>query len=348
MEHIKAIQGCLEEYELDAMLLLSPAARRYACGYGEGAGFVLVSRRVASCCVEPMCLPAARLCAAGAAVSSLQGSLGEAVQALAQAEGLRLIGFEETRVTVAELWALQAPLAARLIPAGALVAGLRLRKDRAEQRLLCRAQRLAERCMQDVVGRLQPGLRESRLRGALLERMLALGADEAAFPPVAAFGSRSACPHGLPGDAALEVREPVLVDLGCRISGYGGDLSRSLPGAIPSAAWRDAFRAVTEAQRAAEALLRADVEAGELSRAAEQTLEAGGYGGLMCHSLGHGVGLETHEPPFFTPGERIPAGAVVALEPGIYLPGRFGIRVEDCFVVTENGCRRLSGRALPG
>ena len=196
----------------------------------------------------------------------------------------------------------------------------------------------------DDVGELQDMLREAKmqLRKVQLELdafMMAQGADGLAFPTIVATGAHGSSPHAQPGDAVIEPGDAIVMDFGARKGGYCSDMTRTVFVGEPSDELREAYEVLRRANEECEALVRAGAIGAEVHAHAEEVLAAGGYAGKMGHGLGHGVGLVIHEDPVLSPRNKkpLPDGAVVTVEPGIYIPGKFGMRLEDCGLVTPDG-----------
>ncbi|MBA2565212.1 MAG: aminopeptidase P family protein [Gemmatimonadetes bacterium] len=229
----------------------------------------------------------------------------------------------------------------RLRSAGALCAALRRRKDEAELDRISAAQRLTRETLVDVPGWLSPGVRERDVAERILAAFRAAGAPGWA---IVQFGDRSALPHGRPGERRLTPESAVLVDLGAVRDGYHADLTRSWWfGSRPEGRYGEVASAVEQAQSRAAALARPGARAGDVDAAARRFLEQHGLAAYFVHRLGHGIGLEIHEPPFLVHGSEVllEAGDVFTIEPGVYLPGQFGIRHEDVWVIREDGSERL-------
>jgi Xaa-Pro dipeptidase len=219
---------------------------------------------------------------------------------------------------------------------------LRAIKDEEEARALEAAGRAADRLVQALLDRLRLGVSEADLAAEAERVARALGGCP--FAPIVLFGERTALPHGEPSDRTLARGDAVLFDVGVSVGGYVGDITRTFVVApVP-----EGFAAVYETVHAAAAAGRAAVRAGQAARtvdaAARGVIEAAGYGAFFTHRVGHGLGLETHEPPFLTSVNDAPLepGMALTVEPGIYLPGRFGVRIEDDLLVEADGARVLT------
>jgi Xaa-Pro aminopeptidase len=226
--------------------------------------------------------------------------------------------------------------------AAPVIAPLRACKDADELRALEIAGRHADRVMAETVALLRPGMTERAVARSILERFETLGDHD----PWAIVGSgpHTALPHHMSSDRALAEGEPVLLDLGAYHDGYGSDITRTFFLGRPTAEFEKVYEVVNAARAAGIAATRAGVPAATVDAAARAVIERAGYGPRFVHRTGHGVGLEIHEPPYLVAGNDAPlaAGMVHSVEPGIYLPGRFGVRLEDLVVVEMDGARRLN------
>ena len=237
-------------------------------------------------------------------------------------------------------------------PAAPVLAPLRASKDTNELAALAAAGTNADRVMAETVATLRAGITEREVARFILERFDALG-DEDAWAIVAS-GPHTALPHHMTSSRPLAAGQPVLLDLGAFHDGYGSDITRTFWLGAPSAEFERVYQVVNEARQAGIRAVRAGVPAASVDAAARAVIDRAGFGPRFVHRTGHGVGLEIHEPPYLVAGNDAPlvAGMVHSVEPGIYLPGRFGVRLEDLVVVEAGGGRRLNDApfepALPG
>jgi Xaa-Pro aminopeptidase len=259
---------------------------------------------------------------------------------------LKRIGYEPAHMTCESLEALRArlPMRASLEAAAGQVEELRTVKSPAEIERIGRSVDTASKAFEQAVARVRPGMKERDLAAELEYRMRRHGAEKPAFETIVAAGARSALPHAQPTGAPLRPGDLVVVDMGAHRDGYASDMTRMLFLGRPSAKVKRAYRAVLEAQLAAIDAVRAGIQAGRVDRAARAVLERHGLARAFVHSTGHGLGLEIHEPPRIGRREkaRLQAGMAVTIEPGVYLEGFGGIRIEDTVVVTGSGCEILT------
>ncbi|MDQ7843124.1 MAG: Xaa-Pro peptidase family protein [Armatimonadota bacterium] len=235
---------------------------------------------------------------------------------------------------------------ASYLPASTVLAPLRMRKSAEEIEALRQAARTADAAMEAACAASRPGITEAEVAHAAGEGFRRAGADEVTFTTVAS-GPNSAFPHHHTGPRALRSGEPVLYDLGSRHQGYCSDITRMAYLGEPSPRYREIHRIVEDAVRAALEVIRPGTPIREVDLAARRVIERAGYGRFFTHRTGHGIGLSGHEPPSVTHTNEMPleAGMAFSVEPGIYLPGEFGVRLEEIVIVTERGPVVLS--ALP-
>lgn len=220
-----------------------------------------------------------------------------------------------------------------------LVQGLRAVKDADEIARMRAAQAVTDAAFDHIAGFMKPGMTEREVQIELDDFMRRHGSDGLAFPTIVACGAHAASPHAQPGDARLEAGQCVVMDFGARVRGYCSDMTRTVFLGEPSPRMRDAYAAIRQANEQVEAMLAPGVTGKQAHDLAERILEEAGFGGKMGHALGHSLGLEIHERPSLSTRNEEPlaAGNVVTVEPGVYLPGEFGMRLEDFGVVTDSG-----------
>lgn len=345
MDHIAKITAQLPEHGLDAMLVTSAPGERYAVGF-EGEGWVLVSRDGARYSTDGRYIEAARQQVTGAEIVLTER--GQSHLALAREEirrrGLKRVGFESGRVSADELGRWKDSLPCELVAAQGLLDGLRAAKDEEELARMRQAQRITDEAFREILNFIRPGLTEQEVAARLVYELLRRGGRRVSFDPIVAAGANGSMPHAVPGETVIQPGMFVTMDFGCVYEGYCSDMTRTVAVGQPTDEMERVYHTVLEAQRAGIAAARAGVTGSEVDRAARQAIQQAGYGSFFSHSFGHSLGLEIHESPNASPSEQtvFPAGAVISAEPGIYLPGHFGVRIEDVLVLREGGCEDIT------
>lgn len=331
---------------LTGLLVTHLADVRYLCGFTGSNAALAITRHCARLFTDGRyrAQAAEEVKAAEAEIVS-RGAAVSAVEWLAAQHGVEAAGFDPSHATVADFDRWRNALPARLrrtffapLPAP-LVEPLRVVKSDMELAILREAAQIGCNLFDHMLGFLRPGLREYEVAGELEHAARLAGAEGMSFETIVASGVRSALPHGRATDARLPRRGFLTLDFGIIHKGYCSDMTRTVHFGTPRPRERAAYEAVLEAQQAAVAAVAAGVRCGEVDEAARSVLRHAGLADAFSHSTGHGVGLEIHEPPRIGAGQkdRLEAGMVVTIEPGIYLPGEFGIRIEDMVAVTRTG-----------
>ena len=342
-ERRRTVAVGLAERKLDGFLAAFSPNLRYLSGFTGSNGNLLIAPGAAILFTDPRySIQAAEETACSVRIA--KGPLVMEVAAAIRRLGLKRIGYEPGRMTCEQYEALRGrlPMRASLHPAAGWIERLRMAKSTGEIERIRRSVKLNSRAFEHVAARVRPGMKERDLAADLEYRMRRLGAEKPAFETIVAGGVRSALPHAQPTAAPLEGL--VVVDMGAFVDGYASDMTRMLFLGAPDAKVKRAYKAVLEAQLAAIDAVRAGVSAGRVDGAARATLRAHGLHRAFVHSTGHGLGLEIHEPPRLGKGEktRLCAGMAITIEPGVYLEGWGGIRIEDTVVVTDRGCEVLT------
>jgi Xaa-Pro dipeptidase len=276
--------------------------------------------------------------------ASWREAFREAAQA-AGLDGLR-VGVEPRRLRVLELRLLEeAAPRARFTSAEETLASLRMYKDETEIAAMRQAVDIAQRALQATLPAIQTGMTERQLASELTLQLLRHGSDpEMPFAPIVASGPNSANPHAAPSDRQLASGDLLVLDWGASMKGYFSDLTRTISLGEPGPEYARVARAVLEANVAARQLAAPGVRAGEVDQAARAVIKRAGYAQYFIHRTGHGLGLEGHEEPYIMAGSSmaLEAGMTFTIEPGIYLPGQGGVRIEDDFLITSSGGESLS------
>ena len=331
--------------KLDALLVAFSPNLRYLSGFTGSNGCLLIEPERATLFTDPRYrIQAAQETAAR--VKTCKGALVVDVVAAIARRGLKRVGYEPARMTCDYFEALKArlPMKATLAPVRGWIEELRMVKSPQELARIRRSVETNSRAFEAAVRRIRPGMTERDLAAELEYRMRRLGAEKPSFETIVAAGARSALPHAQPTAAPLSPGGLVVVDMGAFQDGYASDMTRMLFIGRPGARVKRTYSAVLEAQLAAIGRVRAGVLAAQVDRAARSVLKAHGLDGAFVHSTGHGLGLEIHEPPRIGMREKavLREGMAITIEPGVYLEGFGGIRIEDTVVVTASGCEILT------
>jgi len=341
----------LTRAELPALVVTHLPDVRYLTGFTGSSAVLVVTRRAARLFTDGRYATQAAEEVNAARVEIVCSSPAvSAVQWVAAQLGVDRMAFDATRVTVAELARWRASLPSRLRRGfftsldTSPVEVLRILKDPDELAIMSEAALIGCRLFDHVLHMIRPGLRELDVAAELEHQARLLGAEGMSFETIAASGARSALPHGRATANFLPRNGFLTLDFGVILKGYCSDMTRTVHLGKPNAEERSAYGAVLESQEAAVAAAGAGVSCGDVDEAARSILRKHGLAETFTHSTGHGVGLEIHEPPRVGSGQktRLQPGMVVTIEPGIYLEGRFGIRIEDMVAVTRTGGQVLT------
>ena len=348
MNHFQKIAVQLEGHGLDAMLLTGEANRFYASGfhsYGTD-GVALVTAKKAYYFTDSRYTEAALRYVQGAEVREIGHGrgYGALLEEAVTEQHIRRMGFEDAYMTVQDHERYRKALSCDLVPATDLLWQLRMVKDEEELEAMVAAQRIAERALEDILEEIRPGVTEKEIAARLQYLMLHYGASDMSFDPIVVSGPNGSLPHGVPSEKTIQQGEFVTMDFGCVYHGYCSDMTRTVAVGFATEEMQTVYQTVLSAQEAGIAAARAGLTGREVDGAARAVISAAGYGAYFGHSFGHGVGVEIHEAPNASPMNEkpLPAGAVISAEPGIYLPGRLGVRIEDVILLTETGCRNIT------
>ncbi|MBI3973492.1 MAG: aminopeptidase P family protein [Chloroflexi bacterium] len=327
--------------QVDGLLVSSADNRRYLSGFTGSAGFLIITGQEAILLTDFRYVEQATAQAPHFTVAKIEATAWPALAAELKRLRHRRIGFESENLTVDShrrlLEALRESGAeVELVPRRGFVEEQRQAKDAREVELIRRAVELADRAFETVAARLRPGVTEREVAWRLEVYMRERGASEVSFPIIVAAGPNGAMPHHRPTDRPIERGEPIVIDMGCRLNGYCSDMTRTITLGEPDAQFWRIYDIVLRAQQACEDGLKAGILGRDADGLARDVIKAAGYVDQFGHGTGHGVGLAVHEHPWLshTRGDMpLREGAVVTVEPGIYLPGWGGIRIEDMVVV---------------
>jgi len=309
----RAASARLAEHKIDALIISSPANVRYLSGYAGSNGLMLLTA---------------------------------AVTAVLKRNKLKRIGFESAWMRYEDYAKVkeELPLGVSFKPVSRLVEDLRMVKSKAEIELIRSSVQANSEAYARTMKRIRPGAREQDIAAELEYQMRILGAEKPAFETIVASGARSALPHAQPTARRLEESELLLIDMGASLNGYSSDMTRVAYSGVPPRRIREVYKAVLEAQLAAVNAVHAGTTASKVDGTARGVLKQHELEREFVHSTGHGLGLEIHERPRIGRKDktRLRAGMVITIEPGVYIDGLGGVRIEDTVLVTENGCEVLT------
>ena len=321
---------------------------QYLTGFTGTAGGLIITQTEELLLTDSRYTERAKAEAPQVEVREIKGNWAERLGEELKALGIRRLGLNSRTISLYDFNLLKekAP-EVELLPLEGPVERLRLRKDEEEIRRLRKAAELTDRAFEFALDTAKPGMTELEVAWELEKFMRENGSQGLAFPSIIATGSNTALPHATPGERKLERGELLLLDMGAKYEGYCADLTRMIAIGRPSKRQLEVYGVVRRAQETALAGIRGGMDGIASDRLAREVIQGAGFGDNFGHGLGHGVGLAVHEGPRLSPlaekEDRLEPGMVVTVEPGIYLVGEFGVRIEDLTVVREDGLEVLSG-----
>lgn len=344
LARLDLVRGQLVERGIDAFVIASLPNVRYLTGFTGSAGVAIAAAKEALFLTDSRYTTQAEQQVAGFEIREVAKPREGLVQALASL-GAQRIGFEAAHLSVAEYQRIEEGVRPKeLVPTEGLVEGIRLAKDSEEVACIRLAVELARQGFAAVQELIRPGVSEGEIALELEYRLKRMGSEGNAFDTIVASGERGAMPHGSASGRKLKSGELVTIDFGACVGGYYSDTTRTVPVGESASKQREVYRVVLEANRAGVRAVRPGVQAREIDQASRAVVEASGYGKFFGHGTGHGVGLEVHEGPRIATGvdTEIREGMVFTIEPGVYIPGWGGVRIEDMVLVTGDGCEVLT------
>ncbi len=346
MLNLDRIREMLKENGLEAVMLTSEVNRLFATGFHSTAGVAIITQQKGYFFTDFRYIEAAKAQAVGFNVEMTTGERPYKllINEVIAGHNIKQLGFEEEAMSVYEHTQHSENIPAGLVPAQGLLFKLRAVKQPFELERMRRAQSIADLALEQTLPLIRPGLSERELAAELVYRLLKNGAGNVSFDPIVVSGPNSSMPHGVPGDRKIENGDFVTMDFGCLYQGYCSDMTRTIAVGSATDEMKKIYDIVLRAQLAGIAVARAGIVGSEIDKAGRSLIESEGYGDFFGHGFGHGIGLEIHERPNASHLEKgiLPLDAVVSAEPGIYLPGRFGVRIEDCLILKEGGSENLT------
>ena len=331
--------------EVDGLLLTSRYSRHYGAEFDIAEGIAIVTKKGCRYFTDSRYIESAENNIKGFEVLDVAGvgyakRLNDAIADF----GVTVLGYEENYLTVAELMQFEQNLNAKLIPYNAKIYGFRAVKEEWELDNLRKAQAIADKAFSEVLPRIKVGMSELELQAELIYCMYKNGAHGLSFDPIVVSGPNSSMPHGVAGERKIQAGDFITMDFGVLYNGYCSDMTRTVAVGFATEEMKKVYNTVLQAQLAGLAISRAGVGCKDIDGAARKVIEEAGYGPQFSHSYGHGVGLEIHEAPnlSFKSEQDVPENAVCSAEPGIYLAGKFGVRIEDCIIFKADGYENLA------
>ena len=341
---VDTLREIAASHDADALVVTHPPDLRWAVGFTGSNGLLLVTERAAHFVTDGRYTSQARAEVDGAEVHVADGALATWAGEHGLLDGARRAALQAEHVTLAAFETLRSAFAVDFLATRDLLSEAVAAKTDAEVDAVRQAQALTCEVFDAILPYVQVGMSESELAAEIVYQHLKRGASAMAFEPIVAAGARGALPHARPSSRTLSAGDLVVIDMGGVLDGYCSDLTRTVAVGEPGEVERAAYETVRSAQHAAIAAAQAGMTGRDLDAVARDVIAADGLGEYFSHSLGHGLGIEVHEWPRLSQQveHTLPAGATVTVEPGVYLPERFGIRIEDVIVVREGGCENLT------
>ncbi|UFJ42933.1 aminopeptidase P family protein [Brevibacillus humidisoli] len=342
---IEKVRAILKERQLDAIITGHAVNRRYISGFTGSAGVVIVSMDQAVLLTDFRYIDQAQAEAPDFTVINHQRDEKGAIFTQLQAMGVKRLGFEKQAVSFAlyEEWNTHFK-GIELVPTEGMFEQLRMIKDESELAIVKEAVRIADEAFTHILSYLKPGIRERDVALELEYFMKRNGAEAAAFDIIVASGERGALPHGRASDKTIQSGEMVTMDFGALYKGYSSDITRTVAVGEPEPEMKQIYEIVLRAQRNGVEKIRAGMTGREADALTRDVIAEAGYAEQFGHSTGHGLGLQVHEAPGLAMSSTtvLQPGMLVTVEPGIYVSGLGGVRIEDDVVITENGCEILT------
>ncbi|MDP6101294.1 MAG: Xaa-Pro peptidase family protein [Dehalococcoidia bacterium] len=349
MNRLEQLRSQLVGEGLDALLVSGCENLNYLSGFTGSAGFLLISPTRAILATDFRYIEQAKVQAPLFEVTEVRGEPHQWLPGLVAKVGSDALGFEARDITVAAYRKIEAALVReevglKLVPTEGLVEPLRAVKEYEEVKLITNAAALADAALAHARKIVRPGMTETALAWEIEKCLREGGSSVPPFDLIVASGPNGALPHARPSERTLSNGEPVVIDIGARVGGYASDLTRTLCMGEPDGRFRELYDLVLNAQLVALSGIRSGMTGEQADSLARGIIQDAGYGHAFGHGLGHGVGLATHEDPRLGPGasQELQTDMVFTVEPGVYIPGWGGIRIEDMALLTASGPRPLT------
>ena len=339
------LRRILKRKKLDAIFISNPANVSYLSGFKGGDSFLLIAKdKGALFITDSRYLQQAEKEIRGFEILCLKQPIINKIPQVIKKSRLKRVGFESAHLSYKYVKMLNAKTAQRLIPIDGVVEKFRIIKNKAEIKIIKKSAKIAKKALKKTISHIKAGMNELEVAGYLEWRMRKEGAEKIAFPLIVASGANSAMPHAVLSKRRIKKQEPIVIDCGCVFEGYNSDLTRTIFLGRISAQLRSIYNTVKEAQEKAISLIRPGVKISAIDKAARDYIRKKGLGKYFGHTTGHGIGREIHEAPAIS-GKNpkvLKKGMVFTVEPGVYIPGLGGVRIEDMVLVTNKSCEVLT------
>ncbi len=344
IKRIEKLRALMKKEVIDAYLVTSPANLRYLTNFTGTAGLAFITLEKAFFITDFRYTEQAGEQVQAMTIVQQQGDVVGEIIKLMESEGINVLGFEDAFMTYAEYSVFEEVIDAELAPASGLIETLREQKDDGEIAIIEKACTIADEGFEHVLKMIRPGMTEIEVANQLDFFMRSLGATGTSFDTIVASGVRSALPHGVASTKTIEQGDLITLDFGCVYQGYVSDITRTFAIGDPGQQLKDIYQIVLEAQQKVIDVAQAGVTGAQLDAIARDFITEAGYGEAFGHSTGHGIGMEIHEGPNITRfnDEPLKVGSIITDEPGIYIAGLGGVRIEDDLVILAGGNRILT------
>ncbi len=343
MQRVKNVQAKLSEYNIDALLVTNMFNVRYLANFTGSTGLVVITKEKAYFVTDFRYTEQAAAEAKGFDIIKNEGSIFAEVAEIVKDDNIEKLGFEQENVTYSTYNLINDLIPCDLVPVTGLVEKLREVKTEDEIALIKEAIDITEKAYDYILGFVKAGVTEIEVANELDFYMRKEGAKGVSFDTIVASGVRSAMPHGVASDKVIEEGDMVTIDFGCYYKGYVSDMTRTFAVGDPGEELKEIYEIVYQANKKVNESAKAGMTGAELDAIARDYIAEHGYGPQFGHTLGHGIGLEVHEGPSlsFRNEEKLVVNNIVTNEPGIYVPGLGGVRIEDDLVIKEDGAEVL-------
>ena len=332
--------------EVDGLLLTSRYSRHYGAEYDIAEGVAIVTKNGCRYFTDSRYIEAAEKGIRDFEVLEMnrENSYAKRLNDAIADFGVKTLGFEEEYLTVAELRHYEQTLNAGLVSYNEKIHQFRGSKEDWELELMRKAQDITDQAFSEVLTRIKVGMTEKQLQAELIYCMLKNGADGPAFSPIVVSGPKTSLPHGVPGDRVIQAGDFITMDFGALYQGYCADMTRTVAVGYATDEMKEVYNTVLQAQLAGIAAAKAGVLGKTVDNTARKVIEDAGYGKYFGHGFGHSVGLEIHEKPNCGrySEDIMVENCVASAEPGIYIPGKFGVRIEDCLIYKADGTENIT------